>query len=172
MDEQLRHYEHKLAFEIDSWDLKVALESKQEVVVVDARSPEAYQREHIPSAINIPHRTMTREATQHISRLATVVTYCDGIGCNASTKGALNMTTLGFRVKELIGGLEWWKRDGSSRWMSPDGSCSGAFATVLAGCLRFKCPLGGVANPVCHACVGTTIACLVVAIWVLAGGAA
>jgi len=41
-----------------------------------------------------------------------VVTYCDGIGCNASTKGALNMTKLGFRVKELMGGIDWWKRDG------------------------------------------------------------
>ena len=38
--------------------------------------------------------------------------YCDGIGCNASTKGALNLTRLGFRVKELLGGLDWWKRDG------------------------------------------------------------
>ncbi len=25
---------------------------------------------------------------------------------------ALNMTKLGFRVKELMGGLDWWKRDG------------------------------------------------------------
>ncbi|MGL5793595.1 MAG: rhodanese-like domain-containing protein, partial [Waterburya sp.] len=33
-------------------------------------------------------------------------------GCNASTKGALAMTKLGFRVKELMGGLNWWKRDG------------------------------------------------------------
>jgi len=41
-----------------------------------------------------------------------IVTYCDGIGCNASTKGALDMAKLGFNVKELIGGLDWWKRDG------------------------------------------------------------
>jgi hypothetical protein len=34
-----------------------------------------------------------------------------GIGCNGSTKGALKMTELGFRTKELIGGLDWWKRD-------------------------------------------------------------
>ena len=40
------------------------------------------------------------------------VTYCDGIGCNASTKGALSMARLGFKVKELIGGIEWWKFDG------------------------------------------------------------
>jgi len=112
MDQQLKHYESKLAFETDSWDLQVALESGESIVVIDARSPEAYQREHIPGAVNIPHRKMSAETTKSIDRAALVVTYCDGIGCNASTKGALNMTKLGFRVKELIGGLDWWKRDG------------------------------------------------------------
>lgn len=113
MDEQqLNHYAKKLAFETDSWDLKVALESGEKVLVVDARSPEAYRKEHIPGALNIPHRTMNGETTKHLDRTALVVTYCDGIGCNASTKGAMNMTKLGFRVKELMGGLDWWKRDG------------------------------------------------------------
>jgi rhodanese-related sulfurtransferase len=112
MDAQLKHYEDKLAFEIDSWDLQAALELGEEVVVIDARSPEAYQREHIPGAINIPHRKMSSETTKHLSGSALVVSYCDGIGCNASTKGALNLTKLGFRVKELIGGMDWWKRDG------------------------------------------------------------
>ncbi len=112
MDEQLRHYERKLAFETDSWDLKVALDSGESIIVIDARSPEAYQKEHIPGAINIPHRKMNAETTKLLNKAALVVTYCDGIGCNASTKGALNMAKLGFRVKELMGGLDWWKRDG------------------------------------------------------------
>jgi rhodanese-related sulfurtransferase len=112
IDTQAKHYEDKLAFEIDSWDLKTAVERGEEIVVVDARSPEAYQREHIPGAVNIPHRTMTSETTKHLSRSALLVSYCDGIGCNASTKGALNLAKLGFRVKELIGGIDWWKRDG------------------------------------------------------------
>ncbi|MFN0149537.1 MAG: rhodanese-like domain-containing protein [bacterium] len=112
MNEQLRHYQDKLTFEIDAWDLKVALEGGDRIVVVDARSVEAYRRERIPGAINIPHRAMSAESTRHIDSAALVVCYCDGIGCNASTKGALNMTRLGFRVKELIGGLDWWKRDG------------------------------------------------------------
>lgn len=112
MDEQLRHYENKLAFETDSWDLKVALEAGEPIVVIDTRSPEAYRKAHIPGAINIPHRKMNEETTKGIDRTALVVTYCDGIGCNASTKGAMHMTRLGFRVKELIGGLDWWKRDG------------------------------------------------------------
>lgn len=129
MDEQIKHYESKLAFEADSWDLKVALEAGENVVVIDARSPEAYQKEHIPEAINIPHRKMSEETTKHLDRAALVVTYCDGIGCNASTKGALNMTRLGFRVKELIGGLDWWKRDGHKT----EGSAVSA-KTTACGC--------------------------------------
>ncbi len=112
MNQQLDHYANKLAYETDSWDLKVAMEQGENVVVIDARSPEAYEQEHIPGAINIPHRQMNPETTAHLEGEALIVTYCDGIGCNASTKGALNMTRLGFRVKELMGGLDWWQRDG------------------------------------------------------------
>jgi rhodanese-related sulfurtransferase len=112
MDRQLQHYRNKLEFEIDSWDLKVAREAGERIVVIDARSRQAFAREHIAGAINIPHREMSRETTAAIDRTALVVTYCDGIGCNASTKGALKMTEVGFRTKELIGGLDWWKRDG------------------------------------------------------------
>jgi rhodanese-related sulfurtransferase len=129
MDVQLKHYSDKLAYEIDSWDLKVALESGENIAVIDARSSEAFQREHIPGAINIPHRTMSLETTQNIDKRTLVVTYCDGIGCNASTKGALNMLRLGFHVKELIGGLDWWKRDGHK---THGGAVSDA--SVTCGC--------------------------------------
>lgn len=129
MDEQQMHYKNKLAFETDSWDLRVALEAGENIVVVDARSPEAYQGEHIPGAINLPHRKMSEETTRQLDKGALIVVYCDGIGCNASTKGALNMANLGFRVKELIGGLDWWKRDGYKTEGSPPGANSS-----LCGC--------------------------------------
>lgn len=112
MEEQLAHYRRKLEYEIDSWDLAQALERGDRVQVIDARSPEAHGREHIPGARNLPHRTMDEGTTAGLDRDALLVCYCDGIGCNASTKGALRLTELGFRVKELIGGLDWWKRDG------------------------------------------------------------
>lgn len=110
--DQLRHYADKLAYEIDAWDLKVALDRGENVIVIDARSPEAFAAGHIPGALSLPQRSMSEATTAALDRAALVVTYCDGIGCNASTKGALNMTKLGFRVKELMGGLDWWKRDG------------------------------------------------------------
>ena len=112
MNDQLKYYTHKLEYEIDSWDLSISLEAGENITVVDTRSPETFEREHIPGAINIPHRTMSIETTKHIDKDSLVVTYCDGIGCNGSTKGAMNMLKLGFRVKELMGGLDWWKRDG------------------------------------------------------------
>jgi rhodanese-related sulfurtransferase len=129
MNDQLKHYSDKLAYEIDSWDLQVALEAGELIVVVDARSPEAFHIEHIPGAINIPHRSMTAEITMPLDKTALVVTYCDGIGCNASTKGALNMLKLGFRVKELIGGLDWWKRDGHKTHVA-----TASDASVRCGC--------------------------------------
>jgi len=108
---QVEFYEAKLKYEIDCWDLNEELKSG-DIVVVDARSKEAYDLEHIPSAINLPHRTMTQESVKEWDRSKLYVSYCDGIGCNASTKGALNLTKLGLNAKELLGGLDWWKRDG------------------------------------------------------------
>jgi rhodanese-related sulfurtransferase len=129
MNEQMKHYSDKLAYEIDSWDLNVAREAGENITVVDARSPEAFQREHIPGAVNVPYRTMSPETTSNIDKNSLIVTYCDGIGCNGSTKAALNMLKLGFRVKELMGGLDWWKRDGHA---THTGAPSGESATC--GC--------------------------------------
>ncbi len=112
MNDQLTFYRQKLEYEIDSWDLYESLNRNETIVVIDARSNQAFNSEHIPGARNLPHREMIAETTSDFNKNALYVTYCDGIGCNASTKGALNMAELGFRVKELIGGLDWWKRDG------------------------------------------------------------
>ncbi|WP_107081610.1 rhodanese-like domain-containing protein [Streptomyces sp. SBT349] len=109
--DQLDYYQAKLAYEIDSADLKGALEDGQDLVVVDGRSSEAYEREHIPGAVSIPHRSISQDSLAGLSKAPLYVAYCDGIGCNASTKTAIKLATAGFRVKELIGGLDWWKRE-------------------------------------------------------------
>lgn len=112
MKDQLRYYQEKLLYECDPSDLFQSLDQNEAIVVVDARSSEAFKIEHIPGALNIPHRGMSPETTAILSKDHLHVVYCDGIGCNASTKGAINLLKLGFQVKELIGGIEWWKKDG------------------------------------------------------------
>jgi rhodanese-related sulfurtransferase len=109
---QIEFYEAKLSYETDSWDVFDAMSKRDNLVVIDARAAEAYAFEHIPNAINIPHKQMNEASTKSLDKNKDYVTYCDGIGCNASTKGALNMSKLGFKTKELLGGLDWWKRDG------------------------------------------------------------
>ena len=112
MDLQIEHYKKKLAFEMDPSDLFDALNNGDKVIALDTRKAFGFEAEHIPTAINIPHREMNEETTKHLDKDFVYVTYCDGIGCNASTKGALNMVKLGFKARELIGGIEWWKFDG------------------------------------------------------------
>jgi rhodanese-related sulfurtransferase len=103
----------KLAFHTDAWDVAEDLRRGiDDIVVVDARSRAAYARGHIPGAISFPHREMSPETTRDLDPRRTYVVYCDGIGCNASTKGAYRLAALGFRVKELLGGLDFWLRDG------------------------------------------------------------
>ncbi|MBL6445143.1 rhodanese-like domain-containing protein [Fulvivirga sp. 29W222] len=130
MNKQIEFYESKLTYEMDPSDLFDALENMQDVVVVDTRQPFGFEKEHIPGAINIPHREMTEETTRHLDKSKTYVCYCDGIGCNASTKGALNMARLGFTVKELIGGIEWWKFDG----YATEGSKATAGSEIQCAC--------------------------------------
>jgi rhodanese-related sulfurtransferase len=112
MNEQIKHYQGKLSYEMDPSDLFEAMNNGVKIIPLDARRPEAFDREHIPGALNFPHRTISADSTKGLRKDVVYVSYCDGIGCNASTKGALKLATLGFSVRELIGGLEWWKKDG------------------------------------------------------------
>lgn len=106
-------FEAQLAYRTDPADLATDLLSGEAgIVVIDTRSPAHYAEGHIPGAINFPHRTMSSATTAGLARDKVYVCYCDGIGCNGSTQGAYKLAALGFRVKELIGGLHWWHQDG------------------------------------------------------------
>ncbi len=56
MNDQITHYENKLTYEMDAFDLYEALEKDENVVVIDARKQHGYDKEHIAGAINFPHR--------------------------------------------------------------------------------------------------------------------
>ena len=58
MQKQIEFYENKLAYEMDPSDLWDALEKDENTVALDARKAFGFEKEHIPTAINIPHREM------------------------------------------------------------------------------------------------------------------
>ncbi len=112
MKDQIKYYGDKLKYEMDSSGLFEAINNNEAIIIVDTRKILAYEKERIPRAINLPHREINEKMVKDFDLSKTYVCYCDGIGCNASTKGALIMTKLGFKVKKLIGGIAWWKIDG------------------------------------------------------------
>jgi rhodanese-related sulfurtransferase len=81
-------------------------------VVIDARSPDAFNDAHLPGAISLPHRLIDEASTAFLDKGKPIIVYCWGPGCNAATKGALQLSKLGFQVKEMIGGFEYWVREG------------------------------------------------------------
>src|SRR5215208_2203286 len=104
--------EHPAA-ETDPSDVHLDLERGNDgITVIDARGADAFAQCHVPGAISLPHRTISESTTAGLSRYRTLVVYCWGPGCNAATKAAAKLAALGFRVKEMIGGLEYWRREG------------------------------------------------------------
>lgn len=107
------HFSARLAYETDPADVHADLaKHRSDFVLVDARSPEDYAAGHLPGAVNLPVRRITADSTLDLPRDVVYVTYCWGPGCNGSTKAAARLAALGFQVKEMIGGVEWWLRDG------------------------------------------------------------
>jgi len=107
------HFLSRLSFETDPSDVYTDLKSKSStIIVIDARTPEAFARGHVPGAIHIPWRKVDASTTSSFDKEKVLVTYCDGVYCNASTKAAAKLTALGFRVKEMLDGISGWKTEG------------------------------------------------------------
>lgn len=104
----------KLAYETDPADLAAARAEGQGPVVVDTRSAASWSQGRIPGAVHIPNAELEARIGEVAPDKDTpVVVYCWGPGCNGSTRGALILATLGYtQVRELIGGFEYWAREG------------------------------------------------------------
>ena len=107
------HFLQKLALETDPWDVYNDLQNGfSGIVVVDARTTDAFAEGHIQGSINLPYKTIDAISTASIPKDKVIVTYCAGVFCNASTKAAARLSALGFRVKEMLDGIDGWKKEG------------------------------------------------------------
>jgi rhodanese-related sulfurtransferase len=109
------HFAARLAFETDVSDVHADLEAQVPGwVLIDTRSLQAWEQGHIPGAVHLPTNRIAAEAADLVAPGTVVVTYCWGPGCNGSTRAALEFARLGYRVKEMLGGYEYWVREGLS----------------------------------------------------------
>ncbi|WP_326648420.1 MULTISPECIES: rhodanese-like domain-containing protein [unclassified Streptomyces] len=103
-----------LAFHADVSDVASALAAGGDpgFVVLDCRSTESWDQGHVPGAVHLPTALIAEQAGQLLDRSVPVVTYCWGPGCNGATRAALALAELGYQVKEMLGGFEYWAREG------------------------------------------------------------
>lgn len=108
------YFAASLAFHADVSDVAAALAADGDpgFVVIDTRSTASWDQGHIPGAVHLPTALIPEQAEQLLDRSVPVVTYCWGPGCNGATRAALALAQLGFRVKEMLGGFEYWAREG------------------------------------------------------------
>lgn len=108
----LEHFARRLEVETDVADVAAAMEAGEvDFVLLDARSRASYDAGHLPGAIHLHHSEITADTLADLPE-GLVVTYCWGPSCNGACKMALRLAQLGRPVKEMLGGFEYWARDG------------------------------------------------------------
>ena len=107
------HFTNRLAFETDCSDVYHSQQAGEvDYVLVDARGPGLFAQGHIPGAINLPHRALTRERLAGYPASTLFVVYCAGPRCNGAHRAAVRLAGLGFAVKEMLGGITGWRDEG------------------------------------------------------------
>ncbi|MFE2041205.1 rhodanese-like domain-containing protein [Streptomyces sp. NPDC059477] len=108
------HFRASLAFHTDVSDVAAALaaDGGPGFVLLDSRSTPAWDQGHVPGALHLPTALIPERAARLLDPSVPVVTYCWGPGCNGATRAALALAELGYRVKEMLGGFEYWVREG------------------------------------------------------------
>jgi rhodanese-related sulfurtransferase len=109
----IQFFQTRLTFQTDVTDVHTAMESGAPgFVLIDSRGAAAWDAGRIPGAVHLPTDDIAAEADRLLPAETPVVVYCWGPGCNGATRAALEFARLGRPVREMLGGFEYWVREG------------------------------------------------------------
>ena len=106
----LAFLEARLAYEID---VVAAAEAQADgtAVIVDTRRQSSWDQGHVAGAVHLPKDAL-EAPLGWLPADRTLVVYGWGPGCNGATHTAQRLLLEGFDVREMIGGYEYWVRNG------------------------------------------------------------
>ncbi|MGF1663582.1 MAG: rhodanese-like domain-containing protein [Kineosporiaceae bacterium] len=106
------HFAARLAVETDAADVGAAVaDGALDATIVDVRSAEAFAAGHVRGAVHLPHADIDAERAAALPA-GLLVVYCWGPGCNGAHRGAARLAAHGRAVKEMLGGWEYYSREG------------------------------------------------------------
>ena len=109
----LAYFTGQLAYRTDVSDVYSVLEADDPgFTLVDTRGKAAWEQGRAPGAVHLPTDEIAARAAELIDSSKPVVVYCWGPGCNGAYRAAVEFAKLGYQVKEMIGGMEYWIREG------------------------------------------------------------
>ena len=108
----IEYFAAKLRYETDPTDVAAAFAADERFVLVDTRGHSSWHQGRARGAVHIPRAEIAVRAPREIPLDTPVVVYCWGPACNGATRSAIEFLKLGYSVKEMIGGFEYWAREG------------------------------------------------------------
>jgi len=103
-------FTNKLACETDCSDVYADIkEGSKSYILLDVRSKDAFDKSHAITAVSMPHSEINNDSFANYNKDTLFVVYCWGPGCNGATKAGSKISALGFKVKEMIGGIHYWE---------------------------------------------------------------
>ena len=102
-------FANKLAFTTGPVELARNLKQKADLVVVDVRQAEDFEKGHIPGAVNLPKDKWT--TLTGLRKDALNVLCCYTQECHLAATAAYEFAGKGYPVMEMDGGFEAWKEN-------------------------------------------------------------
>ena len=98
---------------MSSTELRQRIEKGEDFVLIDVRSDDDFDKEHISGALNIPLAQLRQRAEKDLSTNQRIVVYGHHHDDSSSNDAAKLLEELGFRkVADFDGGLQAWKNAG------------------------------------------------------------
>ncbi|EST31256.1 hypothetical protein N566_20845 [Streptomycetaceae bacterium MP113-05] len=138
----------RLACETDPYDVYHDMSAGVSgIVLADARKEPDHREETLPGALSLPHDALTAAVCAGLDPEPLYVTFGWGPGCNAGTSAAAALAAAGLRVKEMIGGLEYWKRQNHPTTRTGDEGMSAGIKNVIDEVNEIRATLEKKADP-------------------------